>query len=420
MPITAEPKRFDYARTLSILGVVVLGIIGLVALQQVAPFVTPVFLGINLVLAIAPLMHWMIRRGVHRVLATIVSGLLMYTLLIVFVLLLVWSVTMLVQELPKYGAQFNELYRNALDWLAGLGISQDQVLLQLQGALSPAAIAGLAQSLLSNLGGVMSLLTTLLVMIFFLFFDAMSFEPRMRRIRLVTPSVGRAFDTFSSGVARYWIVTTAFGLVVAVLDVVALEFLQVPLALVWGVFSFLTNYIPNIGFVIGMIPPVLMALLANGWVNALVVLVVWSVINFVIQSLIQPKVAGDAVGVTPTVSFLSLLVWAFALGPVGALLALPATLLVKAVLVDADPRHRWLGYLIDARPRLDDADDAAQAAILTAVVPRATDTDRFDDDDPAYGDRPEQYTGAPGASEPDVAESDAPDLSATDPDRPAQ
>ena len=403
MPITADPKRFDYARTLGILGVAVLGILGLVALQQVAAFVTPVFLGFNLVLAIAPFMHWMIGKGVHRVLAAIISGLLMYAVLFVFTWLLVWSVTMLVHELPKYGAQFNELYRSLLDWLAGLGITQDQVLTQLQGALSPGAIASLAQQLLSNLGGVMSLLTTLLVVIFFLFFDAMSFEPRMRRLRLVRPSVGRAFDTFSSGVGRYWIVTTAFGLIVAVLDVVALEFLQVPLALVWGVFSFLTNYIPNIGFVIGMIPPVLMALLANGWVNALVVLVVWSVINFVIQSLIQPKVAGDAVGVTPTVSFLSLLVWAFALGPVGALLALPATLLVKAVLIDADPNHRWVGFLIDARPKLDDPDDEARAAIVTAVAPRATDTDHFDDLDPAYDDHPgepapDEEPGAPGAS----------------------
>lgn len=408
MPTTAEQPRFDYARTLSLLGVVVLGIIGLVALQQVAPFVTPVFLGLNLVLAIAPLMHWMIRRGVHRVLAAIASALLMYALLGVFIWLLVWSVAMLVRELPKYGAQFNQLYDTALRFLADLGITQDQLSHQLQGALSPSAVAGAAQQLASNVGGVMSLVTTMLVVIFFLFFDAMSFEPRMRRIRLVKPSVGRAFDTFSSGVGRYWVVTTVFGLIVAVLDVVALEILAVPLALVWGVFSFLTNYIPNIGFVIGMIPPVLMALLANGWVNALIVLVVWSVINFVIQSLIQPKVAGDAVGVTPTVSFLSLLVWAFALGPVGALLALPATLLVKAVLIDADPRLRWVGFLIDARPKLDDPEDEARAAIVTAVVPKETDTDHFDDIDPAYGDSPDApepadaegpATGRPGAAD---------------------
>ena len=360
-----------YRRPLAILGIAVLALVGLIALQQVAPVVTPVFLGLNLVLAIAPFMHWMLRKGVNRILAALIAAVTLYTLLLVFVVLLVWSVAMLAQELPKYGAEFINLYRQLLEFLAGFGVSQDEFLRQLQSAYSPSAIAGLAQSVLANLGGLGSLLTTLLVIIFFIFFDAISFEPRMRRLRTVNPSAGRAFDTFSAGVGRYWVVTTAFGIIVAIFDVIALELLGVPLALVWGVFSFLTNYIPNIGFVIGMVPPVLMALLANGPVNALIVLVLWSVINFVIQSLIQPKVAGDAVGVTPTVSFLSLLVWAFALGPIGALLALPATLFVKAVLVDADPNHRWINLLIDARPEVprgdedgDGLDDAIEARSL--------------------------------------------------------
>ncbi|WP_235829250.1 AI-2E family transporter [Gulosibacter macacae] len=357
-PMAPEARPvFAYGRMLSILAVIVLGIIALVSASYLSSFITPVFLGLNLVLAIAPLMHWLIRKGMHRVPAAIIALITIYSLLLLFVWALVWSVTMLVQELPKYGPEFTALYRSVLDWLASLGISQDELLSQVSGALSPSAIAGFAQSLLSNIGGVMSLLATLLVVIFFLFFDAVTFEPRMRRVRQVRPNVGRAFDTFSAGVGRYWIVTTAFGIIVAILDVIMLEILHVPLALVWGVFSFLTNYIPNIGFVIGMVPPVLMALLANGWVNALVVLVLWSVINFVIQSLIQPKVAGDAVGVTPTVSFLSLLVWAFVLGPVGALLALPATLFVKAILIDADPNNRWLGFILDARPDVGDGDD---------------------------------------------------------------
>lgn len=340
------------SRALITIAVVVLSMIGLVLLQQVASFVTPIFLGINLVLAIAPLMHWLIRKRVPRLLAVIIAGVFVYGLLLAFVGLLAWSVMMLIQELPNYGAEFQGLYSTLLDWLTSFGISQEQVITQLQGVFNPSAIVSVLQSLASNVGGLLSLLATLVVMIFFLLFDAMSFEQRVGKIRDDRPSLGTALDSFSQGVARYWIVTTVFGLIVAVLDVVALEMLGVPLALVWGVFSFLTNYIPNIGFVIGMIPPVLMALLANGWVNALIVLAVWSVINFVIQSLIQPKFAGEAVGVTPTVSFLSLLVWAFALGPVGALLALPATLLVKALLVDADPRNRWINYLVDARPDL--------------------------------------------------------------------
>ena len=131
---------------------------------------------------------------------------------------------------------------------------------------------------------------------------------------------------------------------------------------------------------IGLVPPALMALLANGPMSALLVIVVWSLINFVLQSLIQPKVAGDAVGVTPTVSFISLLVWAFALGPVGALLALPATLFVKAVLIDADPDKQWIGLLLDSKPKLDNDDDSADngadSTDAVAAAGQATDASK--------------------------------------------
>ncbi|MBD4433626.1 AI-2E family transporter, partial [Xanthomonas citri pv. citri] len=84
-----------------------------------------------------------------------------------------------------------------------------------------------------------------------------------------------------------------------------------------------------------------LGLAAGGWSDFLWVVVSYSVLNFVLQSVIQPKVAGDAIGVIPTVSFLSLLFWAWVLGPLGAILALPCTLLAKAVLIDADPNARW-------------------------------------------------------------------------------
>jgi len=120
---------------------------------------------------------------------------------------------------------------------------------------------------------------------------------------------------------------------------------------VWAIFSFLTNYIPNIGFVIGLIPPALVALFANGWQTAVLVIVMYSVLNFVIQSIIQPRFAGESVGVTPTVSFVSLLLWAAVLGGMGTLLALPMTLLVKSLVIDADPRARWVNALIASDPK---------------------------------------------------------------------
>lgn len=67
--------------------------------------------------------------------------------------------------------------------------------------------------------------------------------------------------------------SSIFGLIVAVFNYVVLRYLDVPLPVAWALFSFITNYIPNLGFVIGVIPPALIGLLDSGWVT-----LVWVVI----------------------------------------------------------------------------------------------------------------------------------------------
>ena len=116
--------------------------------------------------------------------------------------------------------------------------------------------------------------------------------------------------------------------------------------------AFITNYIPNVGFFIGLLPPVLIALVDEGPGTAVGVVVVYGLINLVVQTIIQPRVTGDAVGLSPSVALLSLLFWSVILGPLGALLATPATLFVTSLLVDHNPESRWLTGFIDSANRV--------------------------------------------------------------------
>jgi len=176
--------------------------------------------------------------------------------------------------------------------------------------------------------------------------DGAWFPDRLRSLPLRRRRFGEALATFASGTRRYLVVSTVFGLVVAVLDTAVLLWLGVPGAALWGLLAFVTNYVPNIGFFIGLVPPTVLALLEAGPGLAVAVVAVYIVINFVIQSLIQPRIVGGAVGLSPTVTMLSLVFWAFALGPLGALMAVPLTLLVKALFVDADPQAEWVTPLL--------------------------------------------------------------------------
>jgi AI-2 transport protein TqsA len=154
---------------------------------------------------------------------------------------------------------------------------------------------------------------------------------------------------FTHKTRRYLIVSTVFGLICAALDVFALYLLSVPLPLLWGVLALITNYIPNIGFILGLVPPALLGLLDGGPRTMILVIVAYMAINVVIQSFIQPKFLGDAVGLSTSATFLSLIIWAWVLGPLGALLAIPLSLLVRALLIDSDPDAKWAGALVSGQ-----------------------------------------------------------------------
>lgn len=329
-----------------------LGLAGLAVflyfVRDLSSIIAPVFLGLNLMIVAYPLQLLLTRR-IHRYLAAVITLVVVLALILVFFGATTWAATELLRELPLYNREFTELWAEVIGLLGSVGISQSMLLDQLR-QIDASNVMSVVSPLLGNVTSVMSVLVTLIITVFFLAMDSTQIRRRLASIKPVNPRFTAAIVTFSRGVRRYWVVTTVFGLIVALLDVAALAIIGVPLVWVWGVLAFLTNYIPNIGFVIGLVPPALLALLEGGPGPAVAVVAAYSVLNFSVQSIIQPKFTGEAVGVTATMSFLSLLFWYWVLGWLGALLALPATLLLKALLVDADPRASWINILISSRP----------------------------------------------------------------------
>jgi predicted PurR-regulated permease PerM len=137
------------------------------------------------------------------------------------------------------------------------------------------------------------------------------------------------FLAFSSTVRGYMAVRSVLGLAAAVLDYLLLVAVGVDYALLWGVLAFLLSFVPNIGFALSMLPPMLLALLSGGWMSALIVFVGYEVINTVLDNVIGPRFVGRQMKISALLSFLSVLFWAWVLGPTGAILAVPLTVLVQ-------------------------------------------------------------------------------------------
>jgi predicted PurR-regulated permease PerM len=259
------------------------------------------------------------------------------------------SVARLATILPTYQDSFNQLVDDLRSGLASLGVGQDQIRAALD-QISFGSIASLLAGLLAGLAGIFSNLLFLLFVVVFMALDAVGFSGRLSRARRQRAEVVGALDTFVHGTRSYLLVSTVFGLIVAAIDTGFLWLIGVPLPLLWGLLAFITNYIPNVGFIVGLVPPALLALLEGGPRLMMIVIVAYSVINFIIQSIIQPKFVADAVNLSLTLTFLSLVFWAFVIGPLGAVLAIPLTLLAKALLLDVDPNTRWISNLLVGGP----------------------------------------------------------------------
>lgn len=323
--------------------------LSLTFLHELSSIIAPLFFGLNLLITAYPIHTWLHKHRCPGWLSALAAGTAVILVLVAGVAGMVWSVAAMVSQLQTYIPQMERMYSQLIRLSTRLGYSQDVITQKLKG-IDPQQVMSVASSVASDTTSVVTMIIVILTGMIFMVMDTPQMHERLAHAGKRKPDVVSALESFATGIRKYWLVTTVFGIIVALFDWGALLIIGVPLAGVWALFSFLTNYIPNIGFIVGVLPPALLALFQDGWAAAIAVVVSYSVLNFVIQSIIQPKFAGDAVGLTPTMSFVSLLLWGWVFGALGTLIALPCSLLVKAMLIDRDHGTRWINALISSRP----------------------------------------------------------------------
>ena len=287
-----------------------------------------------------------------------------------------WSIAIgrLAALVPTYIPDVEESLADAGDRLADLGVGEDQVQ-AVVGAFDFGNLLSLASDIFGAAVGVLSNLVFIVTLALFMAFDTGAIQRVFERVREVKPDLVDALASFAKGTRTYMAVSAGFGLIVAVIDGVALQLMGVPGAFVWAVLAFVTNFIPNIGFVIGVIPPALIGLLEGGPGLMVGVLAVYCVINLIIQSIIQPRYVGDAVGLTRPSRCSP---WSSGPGCSGRSARSSRCLSacsMRALLIEADPAAAWAMPLISGHAPEPDADDRA-ARGLTGPRRRAVTDER--------------------------------------------
>ncbi len=330
------------ARFLVVLASAVVVVAGL---RAGAPFLLPFFLAFFLAILSIPIMVWLQRRGVPPPLAIFLAVLVDIGVLAVVVLLASQSVADFQERLPRYAARLQTLFDS---WVAALqerGVPANQYLSD--EFISANAIMDFVGGLLGRVAVFLSnTLIVILVMVFILA-EATIFPKKFQVILGEADVEMGRFHKITGEVLEYLAIKTLVSLATGVCIGSWAWIMGLDFPILLGLIGFVLNYVPTIGSIIAAVPAILLALIQFGGVGpALLVTLGYMVINVVFGNLIEPHMLGRRLGLSTLVVILSLIFWAWAWGPVGALLAVPLTMVVKIMLENTQDL-RWVAVLLD-------------------------------------------------------------------------
>ncbi|MGA7203404.1 MAG: AI-2E family transporter [Specibacter sp.] len=321
-------------------------VIVLIGLGRISSIVGPVFLALVLTICVYPIKQKLIARGIPAALATVVTILSVYAMVGALIAALWVSAVQFTKLLPQFAPQIAQLSSDLRVFLHDtLGIGDDQVR-SIVNSIDLRVLLDTAYNLLGSAMNVGSGTVFLLLLVMFMSIDAVHYPTILAVVKVKRAPVVEALANFARLSRSFMVMTTIFGAIVAVLNLILLLVLGIPGAGLWAMLAFVCGFIPFIGFWISLVPAAIMALLAGGLPSFIAVVAFYGVINSLIQSVIQPKFVAGTVNLNMTLTFLSVIFWSALLGPLGALLAVPLSLFARAILVDSHPQSAWLKPLL--------------------------------------------------------------------------
>jgi predicted PurR-regulated permease PerM len=339
-----ETGREKGARVLLIIASLVVVIAGLKAASSLLlPFLISIFLA----MISLPLLNWLQRMKIPKGLAVLVTIVVAIGVLVAIAVLVGGSIQEFTREAPKYRARLLTMYTSVIEWVESLGLEVSREITY--EVFNPGRAMDMMTGTLRGVAAVLSNLLLVFLIIVFILLEAAGFPAKLQAAFGWREGFTR-FDKVVQEVQRYLAIKSVVSLVTGTLVGTSMWLIGVDFPMLWGGLAFLLNYIPTLGSFIAAIPPFLLALLQLGWGYAVVVALVFLVINIILGNLVEPHFMGRRLGISTLVVFLSLVFWGWVWGPVGMLLSVPLTMILK-ILFENTEDLRWIAVLIDASPR---------------------------------------------------------------------
>jgi AI-2 transport protein TqsA len=318
-------------------------VVVLVGLRVGAPILNPILFAVVLALLFSPLYSWLRRRGLPTPLALVIMLIFVGAIFAGLFFTLGASISRFTERLGFYTAQLNGQLNDLEALIERLGLSD----VDLKEVVKPGALAEALGVVLSGIAGFLSDLFLILAIMLFLLAEGGALMDRLRAsVPEDNPQIAR-LTVFGRNVVRQFGLRAIVNLVTGTGVTVLLLVLGVDFPLLWGILTFFLSFVPYVGLVLAVAPAVVLALAEFGLSRAVLVIAGVVVINVLAENVLSPMMMGRGLNLSPTIVFLSFILWAWVLGGPGAFLAVPITMFV-IVMLDTFPETRWLARLMGA------------------------------------------------------------------------
>ncbi|MGM0622931.1 MAG: AI-2E family transporter [Campylobacterota bacterium] len=318
-------------------------IIILAGLKSAEMIVIPIMLAFFIAIISTPFVRLMSRYGVPNWIAIIVVLFVIFIVGGILSLIVSQSLNSFLEKLPMYQKKLEAMVVGLAPLLESMNIPVSRQMLV--DAVNPSSVMNIMGSTLST---VKSFVTSAFLVIFIVIFILMEEATLPKKFKAALPDANGSMDAaknFIGRVNKYLLIKTSISFVTGVLITGLLMVLGVDFPILWGVIAMLMNFIPNVGSLIAAIPPVLLATVQLSIPEAGLVALGYAVVNVGMGNLIEPRLMGKGLGLSPLVVFLSLIIWGWLFGVVGMFLSIPLTMIVKIAL-EQHPGTLWIAIML--------------------------------------------------------------------------
>jgi len=330
-------------KTLQVLLILASFTVIVAGMKAAESIIVPFLLAIFISIVASPPFFYLQKKGIPKAIALLIVILAFLFFIFLIGLLIGTSVNDFTSKVPVYQQKLQSQTQAVVTWLIEKKFIEPDF--QLSNVFNPSSVLKMIGDTLNQVSGLFANGFLILLTVLFMMLEITSIPVKLKKVSSNPENSILRVQSVFQNINKYIAIKTWISLGTGLLVYFLLLIIGVDYPLLWAVLAFALNYIPTIGSIIALVPPVLLTIIQLGIIESLIVLVGYLVINTIMGNILEPKFMGKGLGLSTLVVFLSLIFWGWVLGPIGMLLSVPLTITIKIAL-DSSDETKWLAVLL--------------------------------------------------------------------------